>query len=249
MHHRPPSRQGLVPVPVAVPLAVGPLLFAIASLQLAMPSSSITFPAIQVASTASANERFAARELHAYLGNMSSSPVRLVVGDAGAAAAVIAVGYDAAVALGVAAGDLKGLKNDSYVISSQKPGIPAGSFVITGGRDSQRGTGFAVYDFLRELGCSFLAFDYTMEEECPTPPASLPSIDRTYHPLFEYRDNNEWAAAEHPSCEYHGQRRQYARHGLALETTGGSGDSLPGPCAAAAVESVWTGRTLMRRTH
>jgi hypothetical protein len=164
-------------------------------------AAGIAFPTIQVASTASANELFAARELRAYLGNMSSSPVRLVVGDATAVrgGAVIAVGYDAAVSLGVAASALEGLKNDSYVISSRKPGIPTGSFVITGGRASQRGTGFAIYDFLRDLGCSFLAFDYTMKEECPISPASLPSIDRTYHPLYEYRDNNEWAAAEHPA--------------------------------------------------
>jgi hypothetical protein len=181
-------------------LSMVPLLV-LASTMAAM-ATGITFPPVQISSTASPNELFAAQELRAYLGNMSSSPVRLITvgGDnAAAASAVIAVGYDAAVALGVSASALTGLKNDSYVISSQKPGIPKGSYVITGGKASQRGTGFAVYDFLRELGCSFLAFDYTMEEECPSPPASLPTIDRTYRPLYEYRDNNEWAAANHPA--------------------------------------------------
>ncbi len=152
------------------------------------------------AGTASPNELFAAGELRNYLGNMSSGPVELVVGTmAEAAGPVIAVGYDAAVSLGVSASELTGLKNDSYIISSTRTGVPSGSYVISGGKNSQRGTGFAVYDFLRELGCKFLAYDYTMEEECANPPSSLPPIDRTYHPLYEYRDNNEWAAAEHPT--------------------------------------------------
>ena len=84
---------------------------------------------------------------------MSASPVALTVGVPSALTSgsdVIAVGYDAAVALGVSADALTGLKNDSYVISSTKNGVPKGSYAITGGKASQRGTGFAVYDFLRE---------------------------------------------------------------------------------------------------
>jgi hypothetical protein len=126
---------------------------------LAAPAGAgLTFPTVSVASTASKNELFAANELRNYLGNMSTSPVTLLVGDAtpltAAGADVIAVGYDATVALGVSADVLTGLKNDSYVISSTKTGIPKGSYTITGGKASQRGTGFAVYDFLRELGKS-----------------------------------------------------------------------------------------------
>jgi hypothetical protein len=38
-----------------------------------------------------------------------------------------------------------------------------------------------------------------MAEELPeAPPTALPSLDLTYKPLYEYRDNNEWAAAAHP---------------------------------------------------
>jgi hypothetical protein len=158
---------------------------------------AITFPPVHVASTATPNELFAAGELRDYLGNWSSAPVALVVGEAAGGGPAIAVGYDAATSLGVSASALSGLKNDSYVISSAMAGVPKGSYVVSGGKNSQRGTGFAVYDFLRVLGCEFLAYDYTMAEECPHPPASLPSIDRTYHPLYEYRDNNEWAAADH----------------------------------------------------
>eukprot|EP01052_Picozoa_sp_SAG31_P026718 SAG31_NODE_2443_length_5682_cov_3.662428_5_plen_168_part_00 len=67
--------------------------------------------------------------------------------------------------------------------------------MVSGGKGSTRGTMFAAYELLREMGCKFLAYDYAMAEELPlTPPSSLPAIDKTYGPLYEYRDNNEWAA-------------------------------------------------------
>ena len=88
---------------------------------------------------------------------------------------------------------LQNLGNDSFVISSNRTGIPDGSYVVSGGEHSARGTLFAVYEFLRVLGCQFLAHDLTMAEELPaTPPAVLPSMDKTVKPLYEYRDNNEY---------------------------------------------------------
>ena len=69
--------------------------------------------------------------------------------------------------------------------------------MISGGKNSARGSLFAVYEFLRELGCKFFAHDLTMAEELPSkPPSMLPQIDKTYTPLYEYRDNNEWIATE-----------------------------------------------------
>ena len=171
-------------------------------------SAAAAYPAVHVSSSASAVELFAATELRNYLGNMSSAEVALHVADEKPDGDVIAVGFDAATGLGLAASELDGLKNDSYVISSKKSGIPSGSFVVTGGKASARGTMFAAYDFLRLLGCKFLArgsgvppeVAFTMQEELPaSPPSTIPPVDVTYHPLYEYRDNNEWAAATLPS--------------------------------------------------
>jgi hypothetical protein len=154
------------------------------------------FPPVYVATDASATENFAAETLRNYLGNMTVNAVHLHVGRKPPAGAVIAVGYGAATALGLHASTLTDLKNDSYVISSTKPGIPAGSYVVTGGERSARGSLFAVYDFLRKLGCKFLAPDFTMAEELPAlPPTGIPALDVTYHPSWEYRDSNEWTAA------------------------------------------------------
>ena len=169
-------------------------------------SAAAAYPTVHVSPSASDVERFAAVELRNYLGNLSTRagmpPVRLHVADEKPAGDVIAVGFDAATGLGLAASELEGLKNDSYVISSKKSGIPSGSFVVTGGKASARGCMFAVYDFLRLLGCKFLARGagtappgaaFTMQEELPSsPPAAIPPVDVTYHPLYEYRDNNEW---------------------------------------------------------
>lgn len=84
------------------------------------------------------------------------------------------------------------------MISSNRTGIPKGSFVVSGGLESTRGTLFAVYEFLRSLGCRFLAHDLTMAEELPAkPPSILPQIDMTVSPLFEYRDNNEYVASKY----------------------------------------------------
>ena len=70
--------------------------------------------------------------------------------------------------LGLAASELDGLQNDSYVISSKKSGIPSGSFVVTGGKASARGTMFAAYDFLRLLGngreAGLRHLEYTYQE-------------------------------------------------------------------------------------
>ena len=103
---------------------------------------------------------------------------------------VIAVGYVAATALGLAVTEVASQTNDSYLISSSaRRGIPAGSYVVTGSKNSTRGTLFGVYDFLRNLGCRFLAPDFVMAEELPAqPPSTLPPMDVKYTPHFKLRD-------------------------------------------------------------
>ena len=111
------------------------------------------FPTIHVADDASDVELLAANELRNYLGNMTDAQVGLSIGSKLPAGDVLAVGYGAATALGLASSELEGLKNDSYVLSSSREGIPSGSFVASGGKESARGTLFAAYDLLRRLGC------------------------------------------------------------------------------------------------
>ena len=146
----------------------------------------------------------AARTLSEYLGNMSGGAVPVLVNSTAshpAGSPAIAVGFGAATALGVRPSVLAGLGNESLVVSAGRPGIPAGVFVVSGGELSQRGDTFAVFELLRRMGCRFLAYDMTMEEELGelfwsrrALPPSLPSgIDITFHPALDYRDTNEWA--------------------------------------------------------
>merc|ERR1712166_57397 len=153
------------------------------------------YPRVVLSPDASPVETFAASELSTYLDAMSKS---LEVSPLAADAGTIAVGYGAALELGIATSALQGLGNDSFLISSNHSGIPRGSWVGSGGQHSARGTLFAVYELLRVLGCEFLAHDFSIAEELPTiPPTALPQIDRTYQPLYEYRDNNEYVATRY----------------------------------------------------
>ena len=99
-------------------------------------SSSTVYPKVVVSSVATEVERFAAQELERYLGNMSESLTAAATSDVSFPdqdEAVIAVGYQASIALGLAPSELKGLSNDSFVLSSNRSGIPKGSWVISGG--------------------------------------------------------------------------------------------------------------------
>ena len=125
---------------------------------------------------------------------------------------------------------LAGLGNESFVVSAGRAGIPAGVFVVAGGAESQRGDGFAVYELLRTMGCSFLAFDQTVEEQLGpalywrtrTRPVALPAtLDLTFHPVLDYRDTNEWAAAGSPGA-----------HGNFSAALGYNGPNTPIPGAS-----------------
>jgi hypothetical protein len=165
-----------------------------------MERRGTSFPTVHVSSGATAVEHLAASELRDYLGNMSTTPVNFRLGGSTPHGDVIAVGFGAATALGLAPSALAGLHNDSYVLSSSRAGIPAGSFVASGGQGSTRGSLYAVYDLLRAMGCRFLAPEYSMAEELPhgDAPVALPTMDVTYHPTMEYRDNDEFKVT--PVC-------------------------------------------------
>jgi hypothetical protein len=174
----------------------------------------------------------AARTLAAYLGNMTGAAVPVLVNETASrqpGAAAIAVGFGAATALGVQPAVLARLGNESFVVSARRSGIPAGVFVVSGGAESQRGDTFAAFELLRGMGCSFLAWDQPMEEQLGAlfwrvrvlPAALPPDVDITFHPVLDYRDTNDWAAAGSPG-----------KHGNLSAALGYNGPNTPIPGAS-----------------
>jgi len=117
---------------------------AVFSILLLLEHTAEAYPRVVTVSP-SIVESYAASQLEAYLGNMSA-----LTGNAETTKndAVIAVGYHAAIQL-IDSSELVGLGNDSFVMSSNKAGIPSGSYVISGGANATRGSLFGVYEFLR----------------------------------------------------------------------------------------------------
>ena len=76
-----------------------------------------------------------------------------------------------------------------------------------------------------------------MQEELPSsPPAAIPPVDVTYHPLYEYRDNNEWGVTRSGArwagkLGYNGPNA----HGAAPGTMAVACSSLKRPFSVAAV--------------
>ncbi len=134
---------------------------------------------VSVAVDASEAELWAADRLASLLG----VPKR----DSKVGISQIAVGYDAAVAIGVKRAALDNLDDDSYLIStSESRGVPSGSAVIASSAHSARGSIYGAFDFLRSLGFEFFAENVT---RTPRPmPSELPKVDTVYSPTFVYRD-------------------------------------------------------------
>ena len=72
----------------------------------------------------------------------------------------IAVGHGAATALGVPAGALADLDDDSFLVSTTR-WVPPGSVAITSSAHSARGSIHGAYAFLRALGFEFFAENAT----------------------------------------------------------------------------------------
>jgi hypothetical protein len=108
-------------------------------------------------------------------------------GTAAAGAPQIAVGYGAAVALGMHASDLDALGDDSFLVSTKTArGVPAGSVAIASSAHSPRGAMNGAFAFLRTLDFEFFAVNVT---RMPSPPPSvLPELDTLYSPTYVYRD-------------------------------------------------------------
>jgi hypothetical protein len=140
---------------------------------------------IVVASVATQVERWSADRL----ADLLALPI-VNGGNAAAstAGAQIAVGYGAAVTLGVDPRTLATLGNDACLVSANRSrGIPIGSVAIASNVGSARGTMNGAFAFLRALGFEFLAQDETVK------PAGqhlvLPSaLDIWVDPPMESRD-------------------------------------------------------------
>ena len=146
--------------------------------------------AIAVASDAPLSDAYAAAELKSHLElacpqrNFSLGPP---AGPHGGHGGQILVGPGAAVSSGVPALKLSGLGNESFYVGAFAPPLKA-SIVLSGGIGSSRGSLYAVYHFLVDLGFDFLAHDETTVPACPD---TLPTHQSTRSPAFEYRDSNE----------------------------------------------------------
>lgn len=109
----------------------------------------------------------------------------------------IAVGYSAALALGVPASAVSGLGLEGFVaLSAGAPpvnfSIPTGSVCLTGGRGAPRGTLYATNFFLHKIGVRFLAQDTTvLPDRLPT--VLPPLLRQPFSPRFEYRQQYDYA--------------------------------------------------------
>ena len=146
---------------------------------------------ITLGADASPAEAFAAKELASFCGD-----VPVVAPTVAANVPQLAVGFAAASALGAMQinAELAGLGDEGFLVTNR--GLSNGSVVISGGRNTTRGTLYAVYHTATKLlNMRFYAPDETKGPTVPLPlaPASLAPAG-TFHdrviPALEYRALN-----------------------------------------------------------
>jgi len=157
---------------------------------------------VAVAADATEPERDAAAEIAAMVGTLCGAvPLKLTTPAAAQGQPQLAVGVGAATAIGVAPSDLSfsALGAEGFVATSNRSAelrATAGSYALSGAANSTSGTLYGCYHLMRALGVRFLAWDHTMLPAAV--PSPLPALDRTFVPVFEYRDVDGWAALSHP---------------------------------------------------
>ena len=150
---------------------------------------------ITVAAGASVPEQRAADELAGYLNNISASssfhvqPATAERKDT----PQIAVGYDAAVLLGVQPQELAGLGLEGILASTNlSRGVPAGSAALTGSKGAPRGALYAMVEFLEAMGVRFLDRLPGGTQLPASLPTALPALDRSFIPPLEYRQQYQF---------------------------------------------------------
>jgi hypothetical protein len=165
-------------------------------------SDFCTKTVVAVAADATEPERDAAAEAAAMVGTLcGAAPLKLTTPAKAKGLPQLAVGVGAAAAVGVAPGDLSfsALGAEGFVATSNRSAelrATPGSYALSGAANSSSGTLYGCYHLMRALGVRFLAWDHTMLPAAV--PSPLPALDRTFVPVFEYRDVDGWAALSHP---------------------------------------------------
>jgi hypothetical protein len=149
---------------------------------------------ITLADSASVPEKTAAAELASYLKKVTGAEFPVVKPQDAAGRPVIAVGPGAAKALLpdinlVKMGE-QGLGEDGIVLKSAGQNL-----ILTGAEGSQRGTLYAVYEFLeREAGVRW--WTHTEETVQQKPTLAVAPLDIRYKPPFLYREPFSWGITQ-----------------------------------------------------
>lgn len=149
--------------------------------KISLASGGKTKYVILLDSNASPAEKYAAKELSAFLKKVSSADFNIVSQADLNTQPVIAVGPDAAQKIFPNL-DLTGLGPDGIIIRSSSTNI-----ILTGGKAEPRGTLYAVYTFLEDMvGCHWWTAEASTIPHCPD--LTIPAPDIHYIPAFEYRE-------------------------------------------------------------
>jgi hypothetical protein len=161
---------------------------------LTLSTDGKTKACITLADSASAPEKTAAAELASYLKKVTGAEFPVVKPQEADGRSVIAVGPGAAKVLLpdldlVKLGE-KGLGDDGIVLKSSGRNL-----ILTGAEGSQRGTLYAVYEFLeREAGVRW--WTHTEETVPQKPTLVLAPLDVRYKPPFLYREPFSWGITQ-----------------------------------------------------
>lgn len=137
------------------------------------------------------SEKFAAEELALHIKKMSGADLKIISDASPLPKQAILLGNTRHL-------DKLGVKPDwSYLGKEGYLFRTVGNhLVIAGGRP--RGTMYGVYDLLQKhWNCQWFTFDVSSIPESPT--LSVPDLDRTYRPVFEFRDIGVMA---YPNCSH-----------------------------------------------
>jgi hypothetical protein len=177
-------------------LALLPLLL-LAAPPLTSAATTAKFPTlITVGASASVPEQRAAADLAGHLNKISASSTFTVQPATAARKSTpqIAVGYDAAILLGVHPEELASLGLEGILASTNlSRGIPAGSAALTGSKGAPRGALYAVVELLEAMGVRFLdRLPGGTQLPAALPAALLPTLDRSFIPPLEYRQQYQF---------------------------------------------------------